>query len=210
MLDEELRKDVVGTMVREIRQRDFALIAGTQTIWRQLDLLAQYGYADETYRALVRDGAHGLKNAIRLNPLGILERFHKTEPADIASHSHATFSQIARYFHYGLGGLRPDPEQPGFKHFVLAPQVPHGLAAAGIEHESPYGLIESKWEQTDKAWTWQVRVPPNSTATVHLPYGDRAESAKLNGSTIDPVARQTLPAGNWRFVIEKTEFANQP
>ena len=50
MLDKELRKDVVGTMVREIRQRDFALIAGTQTIWRQLDLLAQYGYADETYR----------------------------------------------------------------------------------------------------------------------------------------------------------------
>jgi hypothetical protein len=39
---------------------------------------------------------------------------------------------------------------------------------------------------------------------------ERIESAELNGSTIDPVASQTLPAGNWRFAIRKTKFANQP
>ena len=39
--------------------------------------------------------------------------------------------------------------------------------------DSPYGRIESAWEYAhDGTLVWRFTVPPNSTATVHVPNGD--------------------------------------
>lgn len=71
-----------------------------------------------------------------------------------------------------LAGIRPDPQQPGFKHIILRPEVVPGLDAARAIHRSPYGSILSDWKREGESFLWNLSVPPNTTATVYLPADD--------------------------------------
>ncbi len=68
-----------------------------------------------------------------------------------------------------LGGINYDPQQPGFRHIILKPQWVGDLKWAKASHDSVYGRISSEWEIADNQWRWKVIIPPNTTATAHLP-----------------------------------------
>lgn len=79
------------------------------------------------------------------------------------------------WFYQTLGGIRHDPEQPGFQHILLKPEVPEGLEEVRAWHQSMHGRIVSEWKIADGALLWNVTVPPNTTATIHLPAADAGE-----------------------------------
>ena len=79
------------------------------------------------------------------------------------------FGEIGGWFYKGLGGIFPDPEQPGFKHIILRPNFVKELKHFEAKHDSPYGQIISKWEWNRKKINYEVVVPANSTATLYLP-----------------------------------------
>lgn len=68
-----------------------------------------------------------------------------------------------------LGGIRPDPEHPGFEHFLIEPFTGSGLSHVKASHVSPYGRIASAWTKQGPKVTMNVTVPPNSSATVYVP-----------------------------------------
>jgi alpha-L-rhamnosidase len=73
-----------------------------------------------------------------------------------------------------LGGINYDPERPGFKHIVLRPCPVGGLAWVRATHQSLYGPIRSDWKVAEGKFTWQVTVPPNTTATAFVPARNQA------------------------------------
>ena len=109
-----------------------------------------------------------------------------------------------------LAGIRPDPQQPGFKHIILRPEIVPGLDHARAVHRSPYGPIRSEWKREGDAFHWNVSVPPNTTATLYLP-ADDSTSARESGRSVErrPGIRVTgldrgrlvltLAPGNYRF-----------
>lgn len=69
-----------------------------------------------------------------------------------------------------LAGIRPDPTQPGFKHVLLRPHPVGDLRFVRARYHSIRGPITSAWQRTDEGGlAWRVTLPPNTTATVHLP-----------------------------------------
>jgi len=85
------------------------------------------------------------------------------------------------WFYEGLAGIRPDPEQPGFKHFVIRPGIVDAVDWVKCRYRSPYGDIVSNWKRTDGKLELEVSVPPNTTATVAVPItgaGTVTESGK--------------------------------
>ena len=99
-----------------------------------------------------------------------------------------------------LGGIRSDPERPGFKHVILRPQPCGDLKWVKSSFHSPYGPISSAWEITRGRIKWDVTVPPNTTATAHVPTANPAtvtESGK-------PAARAVheLTSGVYTFEAE--------
>ena len=72
------------------------------------------------------------------------------------------FGDIDGWFFKGLGGILPDPEQPGFKHIILRPNFPQGLERFEATHLSPYGEIRSQWERQGKHISYRVTVPPTA------------------------------------------------
>ena len=69
-----------------------------------------------------------------------------------------------------LAGIRPDPTQPGFKHIFLRPEPVGDLRFVTATHQSSYGLIASSWRRDPKgAFTWDITIPVNTTATAWVP-----------------------------------------
>ena len=101
--------------------------------------------------------------------------FYETWAADYSSRNHIMFGDISRWFYQTLAGINPDPAHPGFKHIILRPRPLPGLTWVKAEHDSPYGKIVSRWQTRDGRFTWNVTVPPNTTATAYVPGGNPAD-----------------------------------
>jgi alpha-L-rhamnosidase len=92
---------------------------------------------------------------------------------------------LITWLHEGLAGIMPDPAQPGFKHIIMKPRPVGDLTFVEATHRSPYGLIASHWKRVGGTFVWQVSIPPNATATVHVPATDATgvtESGQPAGS----------------------------
>jgi alpha-L-rhamnosidase len=75
------------------------------------------------------------------------------------------------WFYEDLAGIKPDREQPGFKHILMKPQPVGDLKFVRATHRSPYGLIASDWRKEGGSFDWRISVPANTTATVCVPAG---------------------------------------
>jgi alpha-L-rhamnosidase len=79
-----------------------------------------------------------------------------------------------------LAGIKPDPNQPGFKHIIMRPEPVGDLKFVRAAHRSPFGWIVSEWKRDTAGFHWNITVPLNTTATLHVPARD-AESVTESG-----------------------------
>jgi alpha-L-rhamnosidase len=97
------------------------------------------------------------------------------------SQIHSCFPYIGGWFYRGLAGIQWDPEIPGFKNIILRPSLVKSVDWVKCSYESPYGKIVSNWKLKEGLFSWDISIPPNTTATIHLP-GDHI---KENGVKAD-------------------------
>ena len=117
-----------------------------------------------------------------------------------SSLNHIMFGDISAWFYQKLAGIRPDPKQPGFKNIILHPQPVGDLTSARATHESMYGDIVSSWERNNGRFTWDVAIPPNTTATVHVP-ADKVSNITEGGKQIDQVDGLELLRAEKGYVV---------
>jgi len=72
------------------------------------------------------------------------------------------------------GGIRPDPEGPGFKKISIKPALVGDLTWVKTHKDTPYGRIISNWKREGDQVSMDVMIPPNTTATVFVPARDEA------------------------------------
>jgi alpha-L-rhamnosidase len=113
------------------------------------------------------------------------------------SFNHYAYGAIGAWMYSTIAGINSDPSQPGYKHIRLKPQPGGGLKFARAVLRTLYGEVVSDWEYELHSFTYRVVVPPNTTATVTLPFDG---TVKLNG---EPVVGSIfeLNAGHYEFVI---------
>ena len=104
------------------------------------------------------------------------------------SRIHDTLISVGMWFVQGLAGILPDEAHPGFKHFFIQPGVVGDLTYVNGAHETLYGRIESAWKREGGQATYTVTVPPNTTATIMIPWDDPA-AVRLEGT---PIAESTV------------------
>ena len=87
---------------------------------------------------------------------------------------HSSYLFVGSWFHEGIAGIRPSPDMPGFRQFIIKP----GVAAAPSVHwarasyDSIYGPISSQWRLGSGKFRLKVSVPPGTSAIVYLPAKD--------------------------------------
>ncbi len=68
-----------------------------------------------------------------------------------------------------LAGIQSDPAQPAFKHILMKPLPIGDLQFVQAAYQSSYGPIISHWQRNQQQLSWQVTIPPNTSATVWVP-----------------------------------------
>ena len=98
------------------------------------------------------------------------------ESDDVYSNCHPMFGTVTEWYYRWFGGIRPDPENPGFKKFFLAPATPDGLEYVKSSYRSPHGLIVSNWKrENENTYQYQLTIPEGTVATVNLPKSSAQE-----------------------------------
>jgi alpha-L-rhamnosidase len=145
-------------------------LLGTKAI---LDALSENGYAGTAYRLAAQETYPSWGWWIVNGATTLYENWPIDAKSDI-SMNHIMFGQIGAWLYKGLGGIRPDPAEPGFRHVIVEPHFVAGLDHFEARHRGPYGLIGCAWRREKKRVRVEVVIPANSSATIVLP-GRRME-----------------------------------
>ena len=97
--------------------------------------------------------------------------FYENWPLDASkdiSMNHIMFGEINAWYYKALGGIFPDEKQPGFKNVILKPNFVGGLDEFEAEYDGIFGKILSSWKKSAGVISYNVVIPPNSTATLFL------------------------------------------
>ncbi len=103
------------------------------------------------------------------------------------SQIHACFASADNWLYEGLAGIRPDANNPGFKHIIIKPAVVGAIQWAGSHYDSLYGRIVSRWKREKQKLTMDVSIPANATGTVYVP-AKALSAVTESGSAVGKVA----------------------
>jgi alpha-L-rhamnosidase len=143
-------------------------LVGAQWLMRTL---SEYGRPDLAFTIATQKTYPGWGYMVEKGATTVWELWNG-DTADPAMNSGNHVMQIGDlnvWFYEYLAGIRPDPEKPGFKHILIRPYPVKGLTYVRASHESMYGRIATHWRTVNGRFHLEVTIPPNTTATVHLP-----------------------------------------
>ena len=103
---------------------------------------------------------------------------------------------IGQWFYKVAGGIRPDPAAPGFKKIIIRPAIVGDLSWLRCTYESIHGQIVSNWRRDGKTLAMEVKIPPNTTAEIHVP-------AKP-GTTITESGKPAATSQGVKFLRQET------
>ncbi len=176
--------------------------------------LSKIGRDDLAFMLLNRKEFPSWLYPITMGATTIWERWDTQKPdgtiiEGMNSFNHYSYGAVGEWMYTYIGGLRIDPENPGYKHILFHPHPGGGLTSANAEFLSVYGKIKSNWEFKDNYFSYEIVIPANTTATITLPEAE-LENTILNGrkpkSDIQKKMKQTddgvvleLGSGTYRF-----------
>jgi alpha-L-rhamnosidase len=163
-----------------------------------LNALSDNGQSDIAYKLAAQDTYPGWGWWIANGATTLHENWDMEAKRDI-SDNHMMFGEIGGWFFKGIGGIKIDENQPGFKNILLKPNIVAGLDHFSASHEGPYGTITSSWARKKGGIEYNVVIPANSTASlaINLPSNQRLY---LNEKIINQNTQ--LVAGKYQFVIK--------
>lgn len=168
IVPEEMIASVAQNLAVKVEEAGFHLDVGVLGAKAILNALSENGHAETAYKVATQESYPSWGWWIVNGATTLLENWDLDAERDI-SDNHMMFGEIGAWFFKGLGGIFPDPAQPGFKHIILRPNMPDELDHFTASFQSPYGLIVSTWKREKKKITYQVTIPANSSAMLILP-----------------------------------------
>jgi alpha-L-rhamnosidase len=142
-------------------------VIGTQWLMRGL---TRHGRPDLAWKLATTKDYPGWGYMVEQGATTIWELWNgdSANPA-MNSHNHIMLlGDLITWMYEDVAGISPGA--PGFRTVVMRPAV--GMAGqVDAAYRTPYGVVKSKWENRDGRFTWDIAVPGNSKAEVHLPDG---------------------------------------
>lgn len=212
LVPEGLKTKVAASLAKRVEADNFHIdvgLLGTKTI---LNALSENGYADVAYKVAAQETYPSWGWWIVNGATTLYENWNIASAKDI-SLNHIMFGEISAWYYKALGGIKPDPNNPGYKNILLRPNFVSELNHFEASFKGPYGTIVSSWKKSGKKVKYIVTVPPSSTATLVLPQlkGKKVyESGKVLNKGTRFIAVPTdaqeneyqLQAGTYQFEIK--------
>jgi hypothetical protein len=174
---------VLDAIVADIRARGDAISAGDVGYRYLLRALADGGRSDVVFAMNNQSEKPGYGYQLKRGATSLTEAWN-ADPR--SSQNHFMLGQIIEWFYHDLAGIQPDASAPGFRRFVIKPAIVGDLTWVRASYDSPQGKITSAWRRTADRLELDLIIPPNTSATVHVPAADPLqvkESGKATSRT---------------------------
>lgn len=173
LVPDALRKAAVDHLVADIQSRDWHLSTGFLGTPHLMFALSENGRTEVAYRLLLNDTYPSWGYTIRKGATTIWERWNgDTGDPSMNSYNHYAFGAVVEWLYREMAGIDTDPSAPGFAKIVIHPHPDPRVGHVRVEYDSVRGKIVSAWTYGDGALTYNVTVPPNTTASLMLPGRD--------------------------------------
>jgi len=212
---EDSRQAIFDHLVKDLTAPEDAprLTTGIYGTRILLEELSAFGRTDLAYGLANRDTFPSWKWMLANGATTLWEHWEKEE--NTYSHSHPMFGSISAWFYRWLGGIQPAADAVGFDKIIISPQIPDGLTWVKTSHRTIRGTIVSNWNIEGKTRTFEITIPPSTSAEVKLPCGPNdtitesgkaiAEVAEIISFASTPNGKTfTIPSGSYRFQITTT------
>lgn len=188
---------VMEHLVKAVEKNNWHIDTGILGSKYVMNALLENGRADVGYRMAAQKDLPSWGHWIEQGATTLWEQWDGKE-----SRNHIMYGDVVAWFYKTLGGINPDPQSPGFKHFIIRPQPLGELTYAKAEYDSIRGKIVSDWRIVDGTFHLDVVVPANTTATISLPTSEPAK-IKESGGAVKPVqadgARTAIEVGSGKY-----------
>ncbi len=162
------RSRLADAIVADIRARGNAFTSGDVGYRFLMQALAVAGRSDVIFDMNNQTEKPGYGFQLKMGATALTEKWD-AGVGSFGSHNHFMLGQINEWFFHDLAGIAPDPAAPGFRGVVIRPVVVGDLTWVHGRYESVRGPIVSRWRRANDAFTLELSIPPNSTATVFVP-----------------------------------------
>jgi alpha-L-rhamnosidase len=221
LVPRRMRESTSRRLVEEIRKRDNHLSTGFVGASYLSHVLSDSGHLDVAYQLLLNDTYPSWLYPVKKGATTIWERWDGIRPdgsfqsSGMNSFNHYAYGAIGDWIYRVIGGIGVDPEVPGFKHFLVAPLPGGEITWAETQLDSMYGTIRTAWADKEERFELEVRVPPNTSATVLFPTNDASQILENDQSLSqrDGIRRVqevggvsvVVGSGDYRFSMRKNK-----
>lgn len=212
LVPKEYRDEVVKNAVTSIMVTNKGHISsgviGVQWLLREL---SRKGYADVAYLLATNKSYPSWGYMAERGATTIWELWNgDTANPEMNSGNHVMLlGDLIPWCYENLGGIRSDRGRGkiGFKHIIMKPNFDiQDISYADVSYRSPYGKIISNWKKTLQHLEWDITIPANTTAEVHLPNGkiERIGSGSYHYSVEISTSHPAIVED--QFLYEKASF----
>ncbi|WP_367866755.1 family 78 glycoside hydrolase catalytic domain [Pedobacter sp. WC2423] len=192
-----LQDKVASNLAKRVAADGMHLDVGVLGAKAILNALSDHGQAETAYKLAAQDTYPSWGWWIVNGATTLYENWNIKAERDI-SLNHMMFGEIGGWFFKGLGGIKVDEQQPGFKNVILAPNFVTGLTHFEASHDGPYGKIVSSWKRKGETVIYEVTIPANSSSTISFPISGK-QAVYSNGKKISRIYK--TESGKYQFEI---------
>lgn len=199
LTEDAQREAVTKTLVSGIEAARYHVTAGDVGFSYLVRALTEAEQGNVLYKMVCQNEGPGYACQLGKGATTLTEAWD-ANPA--SSQNHCMLGHVEGWFYRGLAGIRVDTAAPGFRHFILRPQFPEGLDSVKAHYDSMRGRIVSEWKIGPSDVSWNVSIPPNTSATVYVPAG-RVEDVSEGGKPLGQAeALSSVRAGSGGVAFE--------
>jgi alpha-L-rhamnosidase len=203
LLPEDLRFAAAEHLVRTIEREDWHLCTGFVGVGYLCPVLTEAGYTDVAYRLLENETYPSWGYTVKNGATTIWERWDGWteekgfQSPNMNSFNHYSLGSVGEWLYRYVAGI--DLGTPGYGRIDIRPCPGGGLTYARGEYDSVRGRISSSWRIENDRFVLEAIIPPNTTATVHLPSTDDVSEGGRPVDAADGV--EFLRAGEGKTVL---------
>lgn len=199
MIPAEQQSRAVDRLIESVHAADNHLKTGFVGLLPLMIELTESGNTELAYRVATQEDIPGWWNMIKDGESTVSEYW------DTKSGSRDIFNlagPAGLWYYQALAGIRVDPEHPGYRHFLIVPQIVGDLTYAEGRTMTPVGLVRSSWHLKNGNLDLDITVPANSSARVELPISGESD-VEADGIPIDQIPEiRSIVRGKDRLTFE--------
>ena len=193
LIPDELHGAAASRLVAAIEDADWHLTTGFVGVGYLLPVLSSYGYSDVAYRLLSQRTLPSWRYMLDNGATTIWERWDGWSPDRgfqspmMNSFNHYSLGSVGEWLYRFVLGIDQEQGTAGFRRLLLRPHPGGPLTWARGSYRSVRGTIRTGWERSGAQFTFRAEIPPNVTASVHVPSARAADVYDAAGGSPDSV-----------------------